>query len=263
MKVGFFQFSPHFGHVSRNLEAVASRLAGVRADLIVLPELFATGYQFVSQREVAELAEPVPDGPTTRCLMEIARRQDMFLVAGLAESDRGRFYNSAVLVGPKGVVACYRKTHLFFEETLYFVPGDTGFRVWDIGIAKVGLLICFDWFYPEAARTLALQGADVLCHPANLVLPHCPDAMITRCLENGVFSITANRTGVEERGGKKPLRYIGQSEIVAPTGTVLCRASMDGEELGLADIDPARARVKSLNPYNDLFKDRRRALYEL
>jgi predicted amidohydrolase len=263
VKAGFYQFSPRFGQVSQNLEAVASSLAGVQANLIVLPELFATGYQFVSKSEVEDLAEPVPGGPTTQCLMEIARRQGMFLVAGLAESDRGRYYNSAVLVGPMGLVACYRKTHLFFEETLFFAPGDTGFRVWDIGIAKVGILICFDWLYPEAARTLALEGADVLCHPSNLVLPHCPDAMITRCLENGVFSITANRIGVEERGGKDPLRYIGQSEIVTPTGAVLHRASRDKEEMGLAEIDPYRARVKSLNPYNDLFKDRRRALYEI
>ena len=263
MKVGFYQFNPLFGEVKQNLDAVVSRLAGVEADLIVLPELFTTGYQFISKAEVQALAEPVPAGPTTQRLMEVARRQGMFLIAGLAESEGDRCYNSSVLLGPSGFLGCYRKTHLFFEETLYFVPGDTGFHVWDIGIAKVGMLICFDWFYPEAARTLALQGADILCHPSNLVLPHCPDAMITRCLENGVFSITANRVGVEQRGDKSPLRYIGQSEIVTPKGAVLSRASKDKEEMGLAEIDPRQARIKSLNSYNDLFKDRRPALYEL
>ena len=263
MKVGFYQFDPLFGEVKRNLDAVASRLAGVEADRLVLPELFTTGYQFVSKAEVHALAEPVPAGPTTQLLAEIARRNGTFLVGGLAESEGDRCYNSAVLVGPTGFLGCYRKTHLFFEETLFFAPGDTGFRVWDIGIAKIGMLICFDWFYPEAARTLALQGADILCHPSNLVLPHCPDAMITRCLENGVFSITANRIGVEQRGDKKPLRYIGQSEIVTPKGDVLCRASTDKEEIRFAEIDPSQARIKSLNRYNDLFKDRRPALYEI
>jgi len=263
VKVGFYQFNPLFGEVKQNLDAVASRLDGVEADLIVLPELFATGYQFISKAEVQALAEPVPAGPTTQRLMEVARRHGTFIVGGLAESEGDRCYNSAVLVGPTGFLGCYRKTHLFFEEMLFFAPGDTGFRVWDIGIAKVGMLICFDWFYPEAARTLALQGAEILCHPSNLVLPHCPDAMITRCLENGVFSITANRIGVEQRGDKNPLRYIGQSEIVTPKGAVLSRASTDNEEICLAEIDPGQARVKALNPYNDLFRDRRPALYEI
>jgi predicted amidohydrolase len=75
------------------------------------------------------------------------------------------------VVGPKGFIGCYRKTHLFFEETLWFTPGDSGFQVWDIGMAKVGVMICFDWYYPESARTLALQGADIIAHPSNLVLP--------------------------------------------------------------------------------------------
>ena len=95
-------------------------------------------------------------------------------MAGLPERAGAHCFNSAVVVGPKGFIGCYRKTHLFFEETIFFTPGDTGFHVWDIGVAKVGVMICFDWFYPEAARTLALQGADIIAHPSNLVLPHCP-----------------------------------------------------------------------------------------
>src|SRR5919202_6692477 len=121
----------------------------------------------------------------------------MYLVAGLAELHSERCYNSAVVLGPSGFIGTYRKTHLFFEETLLFAPGDTGFPVWQAGGAKIGVMICFDWFYPEAARTLALKGAEVLCHPSNLVLPYCPDAMVTRCLENHLFSVTANRIGSE------------------------------------------------------------------
>ncbi|MGH7255869.1 MAG: nitrilase-related carbon-nitrogen hydrolase, partial [Nitrospirales bacterium] len=205
MRVGYFQFLPAFGEVKRNLDAVASRLEGLRCDLMVLPELFATGYQFVAKDEVEALAEPVSGGLTVTRLGEIARKTGMHLVGGLPERAGTRFYNSAVLVGPQGLIGTYRKTHLFYEETLLFTPGDTGFQVWDIGSAKVGVMVCFDWFYPESARTLALKGADILCHPSNLVLPYCPDAMVTRCLENRVFAITANRIGSEARGGKEAL----------------------------------------------------------
>jgi len=261
MRVGFFQFDPVFGDSKRNLDLVADRLATVRCDLLVLPELFASGYQFVSKAEVESLAEPVPDGTTTKRLIDLARDRGCHLVAGLPERHQGRCYNSAVLVGPGGLVGLYRKAHLFYEETLYFSPGDTGFQVWDIGVAKIGMMICFDWFYPESARTLALKGAEILCHPSNLVLPHCPDAMVTRCLENRLFSVTANRIGSEERG-KDRLTFIGNSEIVTPKGRILHRASRDGEELTVVEIDPAEARDKRLNPYNDLLRDRRPGLYQ-
>lgn len=263
MRVGFFQFAPAFGEVKRNLDQVEAALARVSCDLLVLPELFATGYQFVSQQEVLDLAEPVPEGQTAQRLLNLARAKRMHLVAGLAEREGARCYNSAIVVGPEGFVGLYRKAHLFYEETLFFSPGDTGFKVWDLGTARIGVLICFDWFYPEAARTLALQGADILCHPANLVLPHCPDAMVTRCLENRVFSITANRIGSEERGGKTALTYIGHSEIVTPHGRILHRAPPDREALVVLEIDPRDARDKALTPYNDLFRDRQPPLYRL
>ena len=175
------------------------------ADLIVLPELCASGYQFVSQQEVMTLSESVPNGPTTQRLIDLAKRRRMTIVAGLPERAGAACYNSAVVVGPSGFIGCYRKTHLFFEETLFFTPGDTGFQVWDIGPAKIGVMICFDWYYPEAARTLALKGAEIICHPSNLILPNCPDSMPVRCLENRVFAITCNRTGSEVRGGKDQL----------------------------------------------------------
>ena len=162
MKVGYFQFNPVFGEVTRNLNSASERLAQVECDLLVLPELFATGYQFVSTGEARALAEEVPNGPTTTRLVELAGARNMYLVAGLAERAGDRVYNSAVLVGPSGLVGLYRKTHLFDEEMLHFSPGDTGFPVFDIGQARVGVMVCFDWFYPESARTLALKGADLI-----------------------------------------------------------------------------------------------------
>lgn len=261
MRVGFYQYDPQFGAVGKNLDQLTARLEEADADLMVLPELCASGYQFISQEEVQQLAEPVPDGPTTRRLLEMAKRRRMHIVAGLPEKDGARCYNSAVVVGPSGFVGCYRKTHLFFEETLWFTPGDSGFQVWDIGEATIGVMICFDWYYPEAARSLAVQGADIICHPSNLVLPNCPDSMPVRCLENRVFAVTCNRIGSEERGGKEPLTYIGNSEIVTPRGIILHRAPRDTAELTILDIDPREARSKQLNRYNDLLRDRRTGLY--
>lgn len=261
VRVGFFQFDPVFGEVSANLDTVSAKLEQAEADVLVLPELFASGYQFTSVEEVARLAEPVPEGPTVRRLSEIAKRRKMHIVAGLPEQAGGRYYNSAVVVGPSGFVGCYRKTHLFFEETLFFTPGDSGFTVWDIGPARIGVMICFDWYYPEAARSLSIQGAEIICHPSNLVLPNCPDSMPVRCLENRVFAVTCNRIGSEARGGKKPLTYIGCSEIVAPNGVILYRAPRDREDLAVVELDPSEAQNKQVTPYNDLLRDRRPSLY--
>ena len=262
MRVGYFQITPQFGEVSHNLDTIAHALDRADADLIVLPELCASGYQFASQQEVLALSESVPGGPTTQRLIDLAKRRKMVIVAGLPERAGSVCYNSAVVVGPSGFIGCYRKTHLFFEETLFFTPGDTGFQVWDIGPAKIGVMICFDWYYPEAARALALKGAEIICHPSNLVLPDCPDSMPVRCRENRVFAITSNRTGSEARGGKDRLTFIGNSEVVAPKGASLHRAPRDQDELYIVEIDPADARNKALTPYNDLLRDRRESLYQ-
>ncbi len=235
----------------------------VDIDLLVLPEFFATGYQFASADEVEQLSEPVKTGLTTEFLADLCREGRMFIVAGLPERDGDLFYNSAVLAGPEGVIGVYRKTHLFSEENLYFTPGDTGFRVWDTKVGRIGIMICFDWFFPESMRTLALMGAEVVAHPSNLVLPHCPGAMPVRCLENRVYSVTANRTGVEHRKEGAPLRFIGRSIISTPQGDILASAPGDGEALMSADIDPAGATDKGLNAFNDLFRDRRPDRYSL
>jgi predicted amidohydrolase len=264
MKVGFVQMEPKLLDLNANLSK-AERLIGEAAKqgakLIVLPELFDTGYNFETKEEVAEIAQQIPDGETTQFLVEQAREHEVFTVAGTAEKDeRGKLYNSAVIVGPIGwgYIGKYRKIHLFYREKLFFEPGNLGFHVFNIGIAKVGIMICFDWFFPESMRTLALKGADIVAHPANLVLPYAPRAMPIRSLENRVFSITANRIG-EERG----LKFIGMSQINSPKAEILLRASEDKEEVGIVEINVEDARNKKLNEFNDIFKDRRPEHYVL
>jgi len=260
LKAGFVQFNPEFGAVEENLSRAWALLAAVDAQLVVLPEFFNTGYLIASQQEARELGEEVPQGKTTAALADMAREKNLYVVAGLIERSGDKLYNAAVLVSPRGYVAKYRKMHLFNEEKLWFVPGDMGFAVHDLGICRIGIMICFDWFFPESMRIMSLMGADVICHPANLVLPFCQDAMITRCLENRVYAITANRTGVETRAGKS-FRYTGKSQITAPGAQVLCRGSADAEEIGVAELDIAAVRDKKINAYNDLFADRRAGYY--
>ncbi len=261
MRVGIYQNHPVFGHVDLNIEKATEALSGIVADLVVLPELFNTGYQFVSRQEAEKLSEDIPEGKTCRAMISIARSQGMFLVFGLAEQYGGQLYNSAALIGPDGLVGTYRKTHLFAEEKGVFDPGDTGFDVFDIGPARIGIMICFDWWFPESARVLALMGADIICHPANLVLPQCQEAMRTRALENGVFTITANRIGREARGGKYPLIFTGKSQIVDTQGKVITKLGKEEIGVALTDIDPTLARNKHITDQNDRFEDRRTEFY--
>lgn len=256
MKVGFLQTSPVFGKKEENVDNAIHLIKQLDADLVVLPELFNTGYQFTSKEETLALAETVPGGQTTRALINLAKERDLHIVAGLAEQENGRCYNSAVLVGPNGFIGCYRKLHLFYHEKRWFEPGNIELNVYDIGKARIGIMICFDWFFPEVARYLALKGADIISHPANLVLPYCPQAMITRCIENRVFAITANRIGTEKRS-EEALTFIGASQIVGTKGQVLYRASSDRDEARVVEINPEIARDKQVTPMNHLFNDRR------
>jgi len=258
MRVGFLQMRPRFGDVEGNVDRVEEALRGTRDALVVLPELCTTGYVFVSRSETAALAERA-DGPTLDRFRSLARRNRLVLCGGFAERQGRRLYNSAFTVTPAGKTHVYRKVHLFDREKLVFDVAPPRFEVFR-ATARLGMMICFDWVFPEACRSLAVQGADIVLHPSNLVLPYCQNAMTTRCLENGVFAITCNRVGSESRGGKI-LRFTGGSQVVDPRGRVLVRASVDDEELRLVDIDPEAARDKGLTARNDLLADRRPEAY--
>jgi len=261
MRIGAYQNAPLFGEVEKNVARAIEELSHTDADLIVMPELFNTGYQFVSADEVVVLAEEIPSGRTCQAMMSLASDRDVYLVFGLAEKAGGQFFNSAAVVGPAGFIGKYQKTHLFDEEKDFFSPGDTGFRVFEINGAIIGVMICFDWWFPESARMLALLGADIICHPANLVLPQCQKAMVTRSLENGVFTITANRVGSESRGGKDTLQFTGKSQIVDGSGQCLTRLGVDETGVTITDIIPEEARNKRIALRNDRFKDRRPRFY--
>lgn len=262
MKIAFVQMHCRFGCPEINRTRLQQLLATCQADLFVVPELFHSGYLFTSHEELQSLAEGIPDGETVQFLIRLARDNGIYLVAGIAENANGRFYNASVLVGPKGYLDTYRKVHLFGEEKVWFQPGNLPFRVHDLGMAKIGMMICYDWIFPEAARALALQGAEIICHPSNLVLPYCQMAMPIRALENRVFTITANRIGADQRGSRT-LAFTGQSLICSPAGQVLAQAAPDLEQAHCVEIAPEWAQDKHLTRDNELWQDRRPEYYQL
>lgn len=261
MEVGVFQFAPLLGRPAANRERILRALAEAPGppDLVVLPELSLTGYLLPDRAAVRRLAEPVP-GPTTDALTDLTRRRGVHVLVGLAERAGDEVFNSAVLVGPEGPVGVYRKVHLFGREPELFTPGAEPWPVVRVGEVPVGILICFDWIFPEAARTLALRGARLLALPANLVLPYAHEAIRTRALENRVFCVLANRVGREEAEGCEPLTFRGGSRLVGPEGEVLL--DLGGEEaLAGAAIAPELAARKVLPGAGDLFRMRRPELY--
>jgi predicted amidohydrolase len=259
MKIGFVQFSPSFGEKKKNFDTVCNLLKEITADIIVLPELFNTGYVFLNNDELEELAEPTDKGETANFIFSLAREKNCCFAYGFAEKNKTFFYDSMALMSPHGLIGVYRKSHLFFEEKKFFQPGNTGFHVFTYKNVKLGMLICFDWIYPEATRTLALKGAQIILHPANLVTPYCPDAMITRAIENRIYIVTADRIGKEKRDTKE-LSFIGKSQVVSPKGEILIRADTE-ECVKIVDINPDLALNKKFNQYNNLLEDRREDLY--
>jgi predicted amidohydrolase len=261
MKIGFVQTSPHFGEKQKNFRAVEELLAGCKADLLVLPELFATGYTFVSAGEVLELSE-VQGEETTFFLQHLAGMCNATIVAGFIERENGNCYNSAMMADASGIIMTYRKLHRFNKEKLWFSPGNRAPEVVTLQGVKIGTMICFDWIFPETCRTLALKGAQIVAHPSNLVLPWAQQSMITRCLENHVFAVTANRIGREQRGSDDFI-FTGQSQITGCKGEVLASATDDKACVQIIEIDPSLANDKSVNPYNDLFADRLSGFYSI
>lgn len=261
MRVALVQFEPVFGEPDRNFARMAELAAQQRADVYIFPELALSGYQFIAQEEAYALSESV-DGPRMDAMAHLASTLDACLIFGFAERDGTDLYNAAAAVFPDGQRLVYRKTHLFYKETLFFKPGNTGFFVFEYRQLHIGMAICFDWFFPESYRTLALLGADIVAHPSNLVLPYCQRADFAAAVQNRIYIATVNRTGAEHREEER-LEFTGGSVLVSPKGEYLLQGSRTEEAILVADIDPAQARDKQLNPYNNVLGDRRPAQYRM
>jgi len=259
MKVGYIQTSPIFGEKNKNFEQVENLVSKLKADLLVLPELFATGYTFVSKEEVKSLAEEI-DGETGEFLINLSRKTHSIIIGGFIEKIESKIFNSAMIVSDSKILGVYRKLHLYFKEKSWFAPGNRPLKIFKTKNIKIGIMICFDWIFPETTRSLALLGADIIAHPANLVLPYCQNAMITRCIENRIFAITSNRIGEENRGSDH-FKFTGKSQVTSFNGEILSSAPKDEIFIDIVDIEIKKARDKKINEFNDLFEDRRENLY--
>jgi predicted amidohydrolase len=268
IKLCIVQFTPKWGDKNYNLERIAGILKTIRADIIVLPELCTTGYSFLSKEEAFTVAEDT-NGESAGLFRTLAVRLNSMIIAGFAEKDGNDAYNSALIASPDGALKVYRKTHLFYKEMLCFEPGNSGFFVVDHPCVdcKVGVMVCNDWRYPEAARTLALMGVDVIACPSNLVSALWGVGMPARALENKVYLAVANRCGTEKRlladGSEQTLTFNGGSVVYDFNGAALVQAGKEADGIFTMEIDPALTRDKSFNAYNNLFNDRRPDMYSI
>jgi len=261
--IALVQFKPVRKNVAHNIQKIQSLLQGIQADLTVLPELANSGYLYPSKESLIPFSEPANGrGPFLTALRELATHTKGVIVSGYAELANNHLYNSAIAISIESVLANYRKTHLYAGEKSLFLPGDSGFRTITWKNVCIGMMVCFDWIFPESARTLALAGAQIIAHPANLVLPYCQNAMVTRSIENKVFTITANRIGLEKLGEQK-LTFTGQSQMTGPKGVMHYRGPKNKSTVHVMCIDPEKASDKAINPQNDLFLDRRPEIYEM
>jgi len=275
VRVAVVQFDPQVGiqHSQANLEhslELAREAAINGANLIVLPELANTGYLFGTRQEAFLHAELIPEGPSMQAWLDFARKHQVYLAAGLAERDGVQLFDSAVLVGPGGFIGKYRKAHLWNREKLWFTPGNLGFPVFDTPIGRIGLLICWDIWFPEVPRLLSMQGAAIICSLNNWSWTPPPlfdDSgkcmasylTMTAAHANNVFIAAANRIG-EEQGE----RYLGCSLITGTNGWPIGKVASAVEQTILyADIDLTSARSAPIwNSLNDLHRDRRVDVYE-
>ena len=250
------------------------------ARLICLPELFCSIY-FCQQEDPRffELAEPIP-GYTTDYFSQLSKAVDSVLVVPLFEkSASGEYYNSLVVINPDGSIAgMYRKMHIpndpQFQEKYYFTPGDIGFQVIQTAVGKIGPMICWDQWYPEAARLCSLDGAGVLIYPTAIGwLPGEKEGMGAMYLDswktiqrghsiaNGIYTASVNRVGIEpNQAGDSEIEFWGHSFIVDPRGHIIAEASGEDEEILYGKIEPQlTSETRQTWPF---FRDRRVDAYD-
>ena len=244
-KIAAVQMDCRFADREHNLDAIRvrlSRAAEQGARLVVFPECILTGYAFDSKAEAWPHAETLP-GPSTDILHKDCRKFGTWVVVGLLERDNDHLFNTAVLLGPDGQLASYRKIHLpCLGVDRFTTPGDRPFAVHDLGGLRLGMNICYDCGFPESARVLALLGADLVVLPTNWPegARRTADYLVSaRALENSIYYAAVNRVGSE--GG---FPFIGRSCIAGCNGDLLATSAGAAEEILVAELEPERARRK-------------------
>jgi 5-aminopentanamidase len=262
MKIAVFQFCPEYGNNLANIDKIYKTVNSINADIIVLPELCTTGYFFTDKNIAMVLAEEA-SGETVQSMAELAQKKNAVIVYGFMEKEGDKLFNSAAILMPdRKLNRIYRKTHLFYKEKFIFEPGNSGFFVIEDKERdlKIGTMICYDWRFPESARSLALKGADIILCPSNLITDLWHRVFPGRAIDNKVYMAVANRTG-REHNGDEEVFFKGESAIWDYNGNILCKAGVEEEKVIFAEFDPAKTRNKSFNSLNDIFKDRLPEMY--
>ena len=269
IKIAVAQIDIAFADRERNLARmiqVLKETTGQGAKLTIFPEAALTGYCFDSLDEAKPFAESL-DGPSAEAIAVACKRTGTHVVAGYIERDGASFYNAAMLVGADGVIGNYRKVHLpFLGVDRFLTPGDKPFRVFDLPFGRIGINICYDASFPEAARALKLLGAELLVLPTNWPTGAWRTAEFvinTRACENHVNFAAVNRCGVE-RGWQ----FIGRSKIIDVNGDTIAEAAREGEEMLIVDVDLQEANnnkiVNVAGSYEiDRLADRRPDFYRI
>ena len=252
INVSIIQFSPVLGNQDQNISIIKGMLGQVQgSDLIVLPELANAGYNFISSRQAFESAEDLHESKYLSFLSEEARNKKAFIVSGVCELDGGELYNTAILVGPQGLIGKYRKIHLFMNEKDLFRTGNAGLPVFDLPFGKIGMLICFDYLFPETWRIQAMKGADIICHPANLLTSNAHKVIPALALMNKIFILTANRIGTEGN-----LTFCGRSFVADPFGDITHISDDKSASVINATLDLTLPKNKMITLRNHVFNDR-------
>ena len=252
IKAGFIQFQPAFGDLDKTISRLNILFEDAKnADLLVLPELANSGYNFDSFEQAYELSETIEKSTYLNFIAEFANRNSIYILTGFNEREKDKLFNSAVLIGPESIIGKYRKVHLFMNEKDIFQAGDLGFPVFDIGHCRIGIQICFDYLFPESWRILALKGAQLICHPSNFITPYPQKVIPAHAVINRYYVITCNRTGTE-----KDLTFTGESFIINPHGDFLFKASSMDDELFIRELDVSLSDNKMITKRNHVLKDR-------
>jgi predicted amidohydrolase len=237
-KIACVQMDVSIGNVEGNRRKIVDRLRTASdkgADFVIFPEAALTGYCFDSLEEAAPFAESM-DGPSSMAIADACRETGTHAVVGFIEKDGSNFYNAAMLVGPEGPIGNYRKVHLpFLGVDRFLTPGDKPFHVFDLPFGRIGINICYDASFPEAARALKLLGAELIILPTNWPTGAWRTAEFiinARACENHVNFAAVNRCGVE-RGWQ----FIGRSKVVDYNGDTLAEASRENEEMLVIEVD--------------------------
>jgi len=257
LKLGIVQFTPEKNGIQQNIDRLWRLLQNSAADIFVLPELCLSGYYFNTKTEAKKFSQ-TQASLTKSFFSKLAHQKNAIVIGGFIEREQNNLYNSAVMVIPEQPdVLLYRKAHLFYHEPKVFSPGNTGFYTYHDPKRDVciGMMICYDWRFPEVTRKLALQNADLIVCPSNLITNVWDKVLPGRCIENKIYMAVANRCG-EEKTGEETLKFSGESAVFSCNGQALTKASKETDEVLLVDIYPKKTRNKSISETNHLFNDR-------